>query len=119
MVIWAIENAHGGEIFVPKIPSYRITDVATAIAPDCEQRVVGIRAGEKVHEEMITTSDSFSTIDCGEYYAILPVQGGCLDLYCASGATRVEAGFSYNSGQNNHFLTVDELRVLIKNNVDL
>lgn len=119
MVIWAIENAHGGEIFVPKIPSYRITDVATAIAPDCEQRVVGIRAGEKVHEEMITTSDSFSTIDCGEYYAISPVQGGCLDLYCASGATRVEAGFSYNSGQNNHFLTVDELRVLIKNNVDL
>ena len=119
MVIWAIENAHGGEIFVPKIPSYRITDVATAIAPDCEQRVVGIRAGEKVHEEMITTSDSFSTIDCGDYYAILPVHGGCLDLYCASGATRVEAGFSYNSGQNNHFLTVDELRVLIKNNVDL
>ena len=119
MVIWAIENALGGEIFVPKIPSYRITDVATAIAPDCEQRVVGIRAGEKVHEEMITTSDSFSTIDCGEYYAILPVQGGYLDLYCASGATRVEAGFSYNSGQNNHFLTVDELRVLIKNNVDL
>ena len=119
MVIWAIENAHGGEIFVPKIPSYRITDVATAIAPECEQRIVGIRAGEKVHEEMITTSDSFSTVDCGEYYAILPVQGGCLDLYCASGATRVEAGFSYNSGQNNHFLTVDELRVLIKNNVDL
>ena len=118
MVIWAIENAHGGEIFVPKIPSYRITDVATAIAPECEQRIVGIRAGEKVHEEMITTSDSFTTVDCGEYYAILPVHGDLIQRYCANGAKMVEAGFSYNSGQNKQFLTIDELRELIKVHVD-
>jgi UDP-N-acetylglucosamine 4,6-dehydratase/5-epimerase len=118
MVMWAIENAWGGEIFVPRIPSYRITDVAKAIAPDCEQKIVGIRAGEKVHEEMITTSDAFTTVDCGNYYAILPVQGNHLERYCASGASLVEAGFSYNSGQNKQFLTVDELRVLIQAHVD-
>jgi UDP-N-acetylglucosamine 4,6-dehydratase len=118
MVIWTIENAWGGEIFVPKIPSYRITDVATAIAPNCEQHIVGIRAGEKVHEEMITTSDSFTTVDYGAYYAILPTSGKLIDQYLQSGATKVEAGFSYNSGQNPHFLTVDELRLLVKAQVD-
>ena len=118
MVIWAIENAWGGEIFVPKIPSYHITDVATAIAPDCEQRIVGIRAGEKVHEEMITTSDAFTTVDCGKYYAILPVDGGHIKRYFDQGAKMVEAGFSYNSGQNKQFLTVDELRMLIKAHVN-
>ena len=118
MVIWAIENGLGGEIFVPRIPSYHITDVATAIAPECEQRIVGIRAGEKVHEEMITTSDSFTTVDCGEYYAILPAHGDLIQRYCASGAKMVEAGFSYNSGQNKQFLTVDELRMLIQSHVD-
>ena len=118
MVIWAIENGLGGEIFVPRIPSYHITDVATAIAPECEQRIVGIRAGEKVHEEMITTSDSFTTVDCGEYYAILPAHGDLSTRYCASCAKMVEAGFSYNSGQNKQFLTVDELRMLIQSHVD-
>lgn len=118
MVIWTIENAWGGEIFVPKIPSYRITDVATAIAPNCEQRIVGIRAGEKVHEEMITTSDAFTTVDCGAYYAILPTSRNLIDQYVQSGATKVEAGFSYNSGQNPHFLTIDELRSLLKAHVD-
>lgn len=119
MVLWAIENAWGGEIFVPRIPSYRITDVATAIAPDCEQKVIGIRAGEKLHEEMITTSDSFTTVDCGSYYAILPVQSNyCIDEYCEAGATKVEPGFSYNSGTNENFLTIEELRSLIKTHVD-
>jgi UDP-N-acetylglucosamine 4,6-dehydratase len=118
MVMWAIENAWGGEIFVPRIPSYRITDVATAIAPECEQRIVGIRAGEKVHEEMITTSDAFTTVDCGEYYAILPVHGGHIERYLEMAAKMVETGFSYNSGQNKHFLTVDELRILIQAHVE-
>jgi FlaA1/EpsC-like NDP-sugar epimerase len=118
MVMWAIENAWGGEIFVPKIPSYHITDVARAIAPNCEQRIVGIRAGEKVHEEMITTSDAFTTVDCGKYYAILPVHGDHIERYLKIGAKMVEAGFSYNSGQNKQFLTVDELRVLIQAHVD-
>ena len=72
MVLHAIENAWGGEIFVPKIPSYKITDIAQAIGPDCEHKVVGIRPGEKIHEEMITMSDSFTTYDLGKYYAVLP-----------------------------------------------
>ena len=75
MVLWALENAQGGEIFVPKIPSYRITDVAQAIGPECEHPVVGIRPGEKIHEEMITASDSFNTVDLGRYFAILPSAG--------------------------------------------
>jgi len=76
MVLWALQNALGGEIFVPKIPSYRITDLAKAIGPSCRQKIVGIRPGEKVHEEMITNSDSFTTVDLGKYYAILNTGGG-------------------------------------------
>lgn len=115
MVLWAIENAWGGEVLVPKIPSYRITDVAAAIGPECEQRYIGIRAGEKIHEEMITESDSFNTVDLGAYYAILPAGDRCdTDNYCArTGAQRVTPGFSYSSGCNRHFLSVDELRELI------
>ena len=75
MVFWALDKALGGEVFVPKIPSYRITDVAEAIGPSCEKPIVGIRPGEKIHEEMITASDSFTTFDLGSYYAILPSDG--------------------------------------------
>jgi UDP-N-acetylglucosamine 4,6-dehydratase (inverting) len=120
MVLWAIEKSLGGEILVPRIPSYRITDVAKAIGPDCEYPVVGIRPGEKVHEEMITSSDSFTTVDLGSYFAILPTQADySLERYCeAMGASPVEPGFSYNSGSNDRFLTVEELRELIKLHVD-
>ena len=119
MVLWALENAHGGEIFVPKIPSYRITDVAKAVDPECELRIVGIRPGEKVHEEMITASDSFNTIDLGPYYAILPSAADHLpeDYLEKSGGTRVAQGFAYNSGTNPDFLTVEELRGLISRHV--
>jgi UDP-N-acetylglucosamine 4,6-dehydratase (inverting) len=120
MVLWAIENTWGGEILVPKIPSYRITDLAEAIAPQCEQTVIGMRPGEKVHEEMITTSDSINTVDVGAYYAILPVGGDyTMEEYCKStGATPVTNGFCYNSGTNSHFLSVDEIRRLIDVHVD-
>lgn len=119
MVLWSIEHAWGGEILVPKIPSYRLTDVATAIAPDCEQEIVGIRPGEKIHEEMITASDSFSTVDMGKYYAILPVGSGySVQDYCtAMGATPVKTGFAYDSGNNPEFLSVDQLRALIQDHV--
>ena len=119
MVLWALENAEGGEIFVPKIPSYRITDLATAIGPDCEQRVVGIRPGEKIHEEMITASDSFNTVDLGRYYAILPSSGShTVESYCvAHGGTPVPPGYAYNSGGNENFLTIDELRGLIAEHI--
>jgi UDP-N-acetylglucosamine 4,6-dehydratase (inverting) len=68
MVLYALEHAWGGELFVPKIPSYKILDVAKAIAPECEIQMVGIRPGEKIHEEMITYSDSFTTYDTGKYF---------------------------------------------------
>jgi FlaA1/EpsC-like NDP-sugar epimerase len=119
MVLWSIENGWGGEIFVPKIPSYRITDVASAIDPNCEQKIIGVRAGEKLHEEMITESDSFNTVDLGQYYAILPSGNNYkVDEYCKkTGAEKVAPGFCYNSGTNNHFLSVDELKSLIKKHI--
>jgi UDP-N-acetylglucosamine 4,6-dehydratase/5-epimerase len=120
MVLWALEQAWGGEILVPKIPSYRITDVAEAIAPEARQRVVGIRPGEKLHEEMITASDSPNTVDLGRYYAILPSGSSfTVDDYCARmNAQRVEPGFSYDSGSNNDFLSVPQLRAMIEQQVD-
>lgn len=119
MVLWAIDNSLGGEIFVPRIPSYRIMDLAEAIGPECERRIVGIRAGEKVHEEMITASDSFNTVDLGRYFAILPTSGeNSADRYLAKrDGTRVTPGFSYNSGKNERFLGVEELRALIRTNL--
>lgn len=119
MVLWALEHAQGGEIFVPKIPSYRITDVAQAIGPECQHPVVGIRPGEKVHEEMITASDSFNTVDLGKYFAILPAAGAhTVETYCeAHGGKPVQPGYAYDSGTNTDFLTVDELRKLIDQHV--
>lgn len=120
MVLHALETAWGGEIFVPKIPSYKITDVATAIGPDCKQEVVGIRPGEKVHEEMITSSDSFSTYDLGQYYAILPqVPNFKMEEYTKHfNAKLVPQGFQYNSGENKEWLNVEDMRKLIKEHVD-
>jgi UDP-N-acetylglucosamine 4,6-dehydratase (inverting) len=117
MVLWALEHAHGGEIFVPKIPSYRIVDVATAIGPECEQRVVGIRPGEKIHEEMITESDGVNSVDLGRYYAILPATTEVDHYRQRSGAQPLPAGFSYNSGTNPDFLSVEALRELIATHV--
>lgn len=120
MVLHALENAWGGELFVPKIPSYRIMDVAEAIGPDCEKKIVGIRPGEKIHEEMITPSDSFYTYDLGKYYAIIPATPNwdANDFIQAFGAKKVEQGFSYNSGNNTEWETVSGLRELIKTHVD-
>jgi UDP-N-acetylglucosamine 4,6-dehydratase len=120
LVLYALEKAWGGEIFVPKIPSYKITDVATAIAPDCKQEVVGIRPGEKIHEEMITTSDSFSTYDLGKYYAILPqVPSFNLDEYINHfEAKAVAKGFQYNSGENTEWVSITDMRKLIIEHVD-
>ena len=102
MVLWSLDNALGGELFVPKIPSYRIVDVAEAIGPSCEKLITGIRPGEKIHEEMITESDSFTTIDLGKYDAILPSDGHVKDKYLDSGiiCEAVPPGFAYNSGTN-------------------
>lgn len=119
MVLWALENAQGGEIFVPKIPSYRITDLATAIGPECEHPIIGIRPGEKIHEEMITASDSFNTVDLERYFAILPSAGAhTVETYVAAhGGRLVEPGYSYNSGSNPDVLSVEQLRELIAKHV--
>jgi UDP-N-acetylglucosamine 4,6-dehydratase len=119
MVLWSLQHALGGEVLVPKIPSYRITDVATAIAPECRQQIVGIRPGEKIHEEMITASDSFNTVDLDGYYAILPASADySIDAYCQHrGGRPVAPGFAYNSGDNPDFLSVEQLRTLIQQHV--
>lgn len=120
MVMHALEHAWGGEIFIPKIPSYRILDIAQAIAPECETKVVGIRPGEKIHEEMISESDSFLTYDLGKYYTILPsMHKWKLDDFIGQfGAVKVPIGFKYNSGENTEWETVENLRALIKEHVD-
>lgn len=120
LVLHALETAWGGELFVPKIPSYKITDVAQAIAPDCKQEIVGIRPGEKIHEEMITSSDSFNTYDLGKYYVILP-QTHQWDLEKFTehfNANKVLPGFTYNSGTNSEWLSIQQIRDLIKEHVD-
>lgn len=121
MVMYALKNHLGGEIFIPKIPSYRILDLAEAIAPNCKTNVVGIRPGEKLHEEMITDTDSLNTIDLGAYYAILPsvsfiyTNDDYMSHHCAK---KVPFGFSYNSGSNDNWETLESLRRLIKENLD-
>ncbi|MBC5832148.1 UDP-N-acetylglucosamine 4,6-dehydratase (inverting) [Vibrio metschnikovii] len=121
MVMYAIEHHLGGEIFVPKIPSYRILDIAKAIAPDCATKIVGIRPGEKVHEEMITDTDSLNTIDLGKYYAILPSVSFTYteqEYLAHHQAEKVPFGFKYNSGTNTEWETIESLRELIKQHID-
>ena len=118
MVLWAIQNALGGEIFVPKIPSYKIETVANAIAPNAILEDIGIRPGEKLHEEMITESDSYNTIEFEKYYAILPSDAHKEKYVDHFHGWEVSKGFKYNSGSNNEWVEVDEMRDLIKQHVD-
>lgn len=120
MVMSALENAWGGELFVPKIPSYKITEVAKAIGPDCKIDIIGIRPGEKVHEEMITASDAFTTYDLGKTYVILP-QVPVWDLkefIKKFKAEKVPIGFNYSSGNNTTWVDAQEMRELIVKHVD-
>jgi len=119
-VLKNLERMWGGELFVPRIPSYRIIDVAEAIAPGVRTKIVGIRPGEKLHEEMVTETDALSTVEFEDYFVIMPStqlwdlekfrqeNNGVPGKWC-------DFGFSYNSGTNNHFLSVDELKELITN----
>ena len=120
MVMFALENALGGELYVPKIPSYKLIDVAQAIGPQCDKKIVGIRPGEKIHEEMITASDSFNTYDLGKYFIIVPsVPSESLQEFLNKNQDRkVPQGFSYNSGENTEWETVESLRALIINHID-
>ncbi|HEY4652391.1 MAG TPA: UDP-N-acetylglucosamine 4,6-dehydratase (inverting) [Pontibacter sp.] len=120
MVFHALEQHWGGEIFVPKIPSYVITELATAIAPDCQQDVVGIRPGEKLHEEMITETDSLNTVELDKYYVILPSTPtwATEDFLKAFNGKMVPLGFKYNSGTNTDWLSAQQLREQIRQHVD-
>ncbi|MDX5437517.1 MAG: UDP-N-acetylglucosamine 4,6-dehydratase (inverting) [Pontibacter sp.] len=120
LVFHALEHHWGGEIFVPKIPSYRITDVAEAIGPNCEQQIVGIRPGEKLHEEMITETDSLNTVELDKYYVILPSTPiwSTDEFLKAHNGKMTELGFKYNSGTNTEWLTVEQLRDQIRQHVD-
>lgn len=116
LVSRAFKDGVGGEIYVPKIPSYLITDLAKAIGPTCEQRIVGIRPGEKLHEEMITLSDGANVVDLGDHLVILPSADGKLRRYYCENllAKEVEQGFSYSSNGNPHFLSVEQLTDLVR-----
>ena len=123
-VLQCFENMCGGEIFVPKLPSYRILDVAEAIAPEARHEIVGIRPGEKLDEEMITVHDAINTVEFDDYFVITPNshylswdQERFINESNRSEGKHCEDGFSYNSETNKHFLTVDELRELIKNHI--
>lgn len=120
LVLYALQNAWGGEIFVPKIPSYRIMDVATAIAPNAKHTIIGIRPGEKLHEEMITEMDSFNTLELDKYYVIAPsVPLWSHDEYCKKfNGKKVQQGFKYNSGSNPDFMSVEDIRTAIREHID-
>jgi len=118
MVLWAIENALGGEIFVPKIFSYKVETMARAIAPKAKLVEIGIRPGEKLHEEMITASDSYNTIEFDKYYAILPPDANKAKYLNSFKAKEVVKGFQYNSGTNTKWETVESMIGLIKKYVD-
>lgn len=118
MVLWAIENALGGEIFVPKIPSYKIETVAKAISPAASLEYVGIRPGEKLHEEMITESDSYNTVEFEKYFAILPSDANKEKYMKHFNAWEVVKGFKYNSGTNTEWETVESMREKIVKYVD-
>ncbi len=121
MVMYAIENALGGEIFIPKIPSYKIMDIAEAIAPGVDTKIVGIRPGEKLHEEMITDTDALNTIELDRYYAILPSISYTYtndDYIKHHNAKAVPTGFTYNSGTNTEWETIESIREKIIDCVD-
>ncbi|MEW5796624.1 MAG: UDP-N-acetylglucosamine 4,6-dehydratase (inverting) [Candidatus Zixiibacteriota bacterium] len=120
LVLYALTHMWGGEIFVPKIPSYRILDLAEAIAPGCPREIVGIRAGEKLHEEMITETDALNTLEFKDHYVILPsMKLWDIDRYMEAFEGRYcQPGFRYCSGINTEWLSVDDLRRLIRRHVD-
>ncbi len=123
-VLACLERMWGGELFIPRIPSYRILDVAKAIAPEAKTEHVGIRPGEKLHEEMITTTDALSTLEFEDYFVILPATPlwDAAKFQAESGAkpgSAVGEDFCYNSGTNDDFLTVADLEALIAAEIDV
>ena len=110
LVIKALAESRGGETFIAKIPSFKITDLAKAILPDCTMRKVGIREGEKIHEIMITKEDSPYTYEYEKHFVIYPHMSWWTPEKAVSGGRPVERGFEYSSGTNTQWLSVEDLR---------
>ena len=115
VVMWSLKNLIGGELLIPKLPSYKIMDLAKAISPKCKTPIIGIRPGEKIHEEMVSSSDSQNTVELKNFYIILPsLNEKILSIYKKKlGAKKVKKDFIYNSNSNNKFLTLKELNQLV------
>lgn len=118
MVLHALEHMVGGEIIVPRIPSYRILDLAEAVAPDAECRRIGIRPGEKLHEQMVTEADAPTTVDCRNHFAIFPSLLARDSFAASRSCAPLPIGYCYDSGSNDQFLGVNEIRDLIREHVD-
>ncbi len=114
MVLWSIKNNKGGEIFVPKLPSYKILDLAKSIDQKCKIQIVGIRPGEKIEEKLITSAESLNCYDLKKYFAIIGVQDKNLKNYYYKNFKKVKQGFSYSSGKNKDFLKINTLKKIIK-----
>jgi FlaA1/EpsC-like NDP-sugar epimerase len=110
----AVKDMTGGETFVFKNPSYKVTDICKAMAPDAKMKIVGIREGEKIHEVMITKDDSRSTYDYGDYYIIYPnFEWFDFNKSFKEGGKPLEDGFEYNSGNNTEWLSVEDIHKLL------
>jgi len=116
VVKWSLKNLIGGELLIPKLHSYKIMDLAKAISSKCKTPIIGIRPGEKIHEEMISSSDSQNTLELKNFYIILPsLNEKILSIYKKKlGAKKVKKNFIYNSNSNDKFLTLKELTQLVK-----
>lgn len=117
LVIKALEEAKGGETFISKIPSFKITDLAEAMLPGCTKKEVGIRPGEKLHEVMVTTEDSFTTYEYDKHYIIYPQMVWSTSRRPKPTGKKVEEGFYYSSGNNSEWLSVEDLKRLLKTDV--
>jgi UDP-N-acetylglucosamine 4,6-dehydratase (inverting) len=120
LVLFALEQMWGGELFVPKVPSFRISDLAEAIGPNCERRIIGLRPGEKVHEELITETDGANTLEFEKYYVVVPTEPSWnVDDYLQHfHGRRCPPGFSYGSNTNSQWLPVNDIRELCRRHVD-
>ena len=114
LVIKALQDSHGGETFISKIPSFKITDLAQAMLPGCEMPEVGIREGEKLHEIMVTKEDSATTYEYDKHYIIYPHYNWWNNDKVLDGGKKVPAGFEYSSGNNKEWLSVEQIQELLK-----
>ena len=118
LVIKALEEAKGGETFISRIPSFKVTDLAQAMLPGCKMPEVGIREGEKLHEIMVTVEDSMTTYEYDKHFIVYPQMVWSESRRPRPTGKKVPEGFAYSSGSNDQWLSVEQIRELLKT-VDL